>query len=63
MWHDQVCLFDPKEISLREHLRSDADDDALLEIIGEAVRGKKAKHAGMENIDVVQNRPMIKIGG
>ena len=56
-------MFDPKEISLRDHLRADSDDSRLLEIIGEAVRGKKAKHAGMENIDVVTNRPMIKIGG
>lgn len=59
----KVCLFDPKEISLRDHLRSDPDDRRLLEIIGEAVQGKKEKHAGMENIDVVTNRPMIKIGG
>jgi len=59
----KVCLFDPKEISLRDYLRSDSDDNLLLDIIGQAVRGKKAKHAGMENIDVVNNRPMIKIGG
>jgi cyclic pyranopterin phosphate synthase len=63
LWNGQVCLFDPKEISLRDHLRTESDDSRLLEIIGDAVRGKKAKHAGMENIDVVQNRPMIKIGG
>jgi hypothetical protein len=44
-------------------LRSAASDEDLLEIIGSAVQGKKAKHAGMDDIDVVKNRPMIKIGG
>lgn len=59
----QVCLFDPKEISLRDVLRSGASDDELLQVIHQAVLGKKEKHAGMEEIDVVTNRPMILIGG
>ncbi|PIL31466.1 hypothetical protein GSI_06168 [Ganoderma sinense ZZ0214-1] len=59
----KVCLFDAKEISLRDEIRRGADDDALLTTIGRAVLGKKEKHAGMEDIDVVTNRPMILIGG
>lgn len=59
----KVCLFDAKEISLRDLLRSGASDDAVLQTVGIAVRGKKEKHAGMEDIDVVTNRPMILIGG
>ncbi|KAF9651584.1 molybdenum cofactor biosynthesis prote [Thelephora ganbajun] len=59
----KVCLFDAKEISLRDLLRSGTSDNALLQTIGFAVRGKKEKHAGMEDIDVVTNRPMILIGG
>ncbi|KAI0718947.1 molybdenum cofactor biosynthesis prote [Cerioporus squamosus] len=59
----KVCLFDAKEISLRDQIRSGVPDDVLLSTIGRAVRGKKEKHAGMENIDVVTNRPMILIGG
>lgn len=59
----KVCLFDAKEISLRDLLRSGVPDDAILQTIGFAVRGKKEKHAGMEDIDVVRNRPMILIGG
>ncbi|EJD44258.1 molybdopterin synthase [Auricularia subglabra TFB-10046 SS5] len=59
----KVCLFDAKEVSLRDMLRSGATDEQLLKVIGAAVRGKKAKHAGMESIDVVHNRPMILIGG
>ena len=59
----QVCLFDAKEISLRDLLRSGASDDAVLQTIGIAVRGKQEKHAGMEDIDVATNRPMILIGG
>lgn len=59
----QVCLFDAKEISLRDAVRSGATDEELLQIIGSAVIGKKEKHAGMESIDVLTNRPMILIGG
>lgn len=59
----KVCLFDAKEISLRDQMREGATDDELLRTIGHAVRGKQEKHAGMEDIDVVTNRPMILIGG
>jgi hypothetical protein len=59
----QVCLFDAKEVSLRDEMRVGASDEELLEIIGQAVSGKKEKHAGMKDIDVVTNRPMILIGG
>ncbi|KAI9570333.1 molybdenum cofactor biosynthesis prote [Boletus coccyginus] len=58
----KVCLFDAKEISLRDAVRSGATDEELLQIIGTAVIGKKEKHAGMESIDVLTNRPMILIG-
>lgn len=58
-----MCLFDPNEVSLRDKLRSGASDEELFETIGIALKGKKEKHGGMENIDVVTNRPMILIGG
>ena len=50
-------------MSLRDKMRSGAGDLELLEVIKLAVHGKKEKHAGMEDIDVVTNRPMILIGG
>lgn len=62
----KVCLFDAKEVSLRDIMRNGGTDEDLLKIIGVAVQGKHAKHAGMENIeniDVITNRPMILIGG
>ncbi|KAJ7631245.1 hypothetical protein FB45DRAFT_917949 [Roridomyces roridus] len=59
----KVCLFDAKEVSLRDQMRQGATDAQLLEIIGQAVQGKQEKHAAMQAIDVVANRPMIKIGG
>jgi len=59
----QVCLFDPNEVSLRDRLRAGVSDQELSETIGLAVKGKKEKHAGMENIDTTANRPMILIGG
>jgi cyclic pyranopterin phosphate synthase len=59
----KVCLFDAKEVSLRDQMRRGATDLELLGIIGQAVMGKQEKHLGMEDIDVVTNRPMILIGG
>ncbi|KAG0700682.1 hypothetical protein DFH29DRAFT_611680 [Suillus ampliporus] len=59
----KVCLFDAKEVSLRDEMRRGASDAELLEVIGRAVQGKQEKHAGMEDIDVITNRPMILIGG
>ncbi|KAK6928922.1 Molybdenum cofactor synthesis C-terminal, partial [Dillenia turbinata] len=59
----KVCLFGPSEVSLRDPLRCGADDNELREIIGSAVKRKKAAHAGMFDIAKTENRPMIRIGG
>ncbi|KAK1267297.1 hypothetical protein QJS04_geneDACA009056 [Acorus gramineus] len=59
----KVCLFGPSEVSLRDPLRSGVDDDGLKEIIGAAVKRKKAAHAGMFDLAKTANRPMIHIGG
>ncbi|KAK0573203.1 hypothetical protein LWI29_004285 [Acer saccharum] len=59
----KVCLFGPSEVSLRDPLRQQASDEELREIIGAAVKKKKASHAGMFDIAKTANRPMIHIGG
>lgn len=43
----QVCLFGNSEVSLRDHLRSGASEEELVQIIGAAVGRKKKQHAGM----------------
>uniref|UniRef100_A0A1D1ZDM7 Molybdenum cofactor biosynthesis protein 1 n=1 Tax=Anthurium amnicola TaxID=1678845 RepID=A0A1D1ZDM7_9ARAE len=59
----KVCLFGPSEVSLRDPLRSGVDDYGMREIIGCAVKKKKAAHAGMFDIAKTTNRPMVHIGG
>jgi len=61
----KVCLFGNTEVSLRDIIRSGADDDSLREHIRTAVHRKKASHSGMAQVDKDKalNRPMIKIGG
>lgn len=59
----KVCLFDAKEISLRDRMRAGASNAELLRIVGSAVLGKQEKHSSMQDIDVTTNRPMILIGG
>ena len=59
----KVCLFGPNEISLRDRMREGASDGDLRGLIGAAVQGKKAAHAGMDVLAATKNRPMITIGG
>ncbi|KAK4738348.1 hypothetical protein R3W88_002045 [Solanum pinnatisectum] len=59
----KVCLFGPSEVSLRDPIRLGEGDDKLREIIGAAVKRKKASHAGMFDLAKTPNRPMIHIGG
>eukprot|EP00850_Spirogloea_muscicola_P006815 SM000033S12336 [mRNA] locus=s33:201868:203696:- [translate_table: standard] len=59
----KVCLFGPAEVSLRDALRAGASDTSLQEIINQAVKQKKAAHAGMFELAQTANRPMVHIGG
>ncbi|XP_050530825.1 molybdenum cofactor biosynthesis protein 1 isoform X5 [Daktulosphaira vitifoliae] len=59
----KACLFQNNEISLRNPLREGASEKELLDIISNAVKAKKRKHAGMKNLSKMINRPMVLIGG
>ncbi|CAD0245398.1 unnamed protein product [Spodoptera exigua] len=59
----KVCLFGAAEVSLRDAMRGGATDEALTALVRAALRNKKARHAGMENLARMENRPMILIGG
>jgi len=49
--------------STQGELGGTAHEQELLEVIGMAVSRKKAKHAGMGELENMKNRPMILIGG
>jgi len=59
----KVCLFGPSEVSLRDAIRSGMNETDLQQMISDAVKRKKASHAGMFEIARTQNRPMVHIGG
>uniref|UniRef100_A0A8C9FF11 cyclic pyranopterin monophosphate synthase n=1 Tax=Pavo cristatus TaxID=9049 RepID=A0A8C9FF11_PAVCR len=68
----KVCLFGSSEVSLRDHLRSGASEEELVQIIGAAVSRKKKQHAGMFIPalmsfplcqDALQNPPYSKLWG
>ncbi len=42
---------------------TDEREQELLQVIGQAVKRKKEKHAGMGQLENMKNRPMILIGG
>ncbi|KAG0589706.1 hypothetical protein M758_1G039000 [Ceratodon purpureus] len=59
----KVCLFGPSEVSLRDAIRSGMQESELQQVISDAVKRKKAAHAGMFELARTQNRPMVHIGG
>ena len=59
----KVCLFDGREVSIKDMLRRGASEEELYSMIEECVKGKKFSHSGMLNIAESKNRSMIKIGG
>ncbi|KAM6355198.1 molybdenum cofactor biosynthesis protein 1 isoform 2-T2 [Podargus strigoides] len=62
----KVCLFGNSEVSLRDHLRSGASEEELVQIIGAAVSRKKKQHAEPALMsfplcqDALQNPPNSK---
>jgi molybdenum cofactor biosynthesis enzyme MoaA len=59
----QVCLFDNREVSLRDAMRGGATDAELQSVVSAALWKKKAAHAGLQQLVHSENRPMIRIGG
>ncbi|CAF0893630.1 unnamed protein product [Brachionus calyciflorus] len=59
----KVCLFGNSEVSLRDAIRSNMNDEDLEELISSAIKRKKEKHAGLDILPSLKNRPMILIGG
>ena len=59
----KVCLFGNAEVSLRDALRNNVDEEGMQELISSAIKRKKEKHAGLDALPIIKNRPMILIGG
>lgn len=59
----KICLFDNREVSLRDAMRSGFTDEEILQVINNAILKKKQAHAGLDVLSITKNRPMIKIGG
>jgi cyclic pyranopterin phosphate synthase len=57
------CLFHPAEKSLRDAMRSGADDAEIERLILAAVDAKPAEHPPIEQLLTMDNRAMIEIGG
>jgi len=59
----KVCLFGNDEVSIRDLIRNGTEEREILDVIGKAVKNKKEKHAGLDDLPKMTNRPMILIGG
>jgi cyclic pyranopterin phosphate synthase len=58
----QVCLHGNAEISLRDQIRANASDQELLETIGQAVGRKKARHAGLFILVIINCKFVFRNG-
>lgn len=59
----KTCLFGREEVSLRDLLRSGADDSRLETAIREALGRKWRGHPDLTTLPLLPNRSMIQIGG
>jgi len=63
----KTCLFSNEEddFDLRHHLRSNASDNEILDLVESVLKTKKASHGGMDYLveNREKNRPMTSIGG
>ncbi len=59
----QICLFDNKEVSLRDALRSGLSDEEIYSLIQRTLYKKEKEHLPVEILATKENRPMILIGG
>ncbi|CAF1101798.1 unnamed protein product [Rotaria sordida] len=59
----KVCLFDNKEVSLRDALRSDLNDEEIYSLIQRTLYKKEKEHLPVNILPTRENRPMILIGG
>ncbi len=57
------CLFYQPELSLRDILRSGANDEIIIEKIFSVIYEKKEGHPHMQDLKQHENQPMIQIGG
>jgi len=58
-----LCLGQEDSVNLRDPLRAGIDDDALKQLIVEAIARKPERHFFNENVHNIQFREMVSLGG
>ena len=62
--HLKVCLFDNREVNLKQMLEEEKyDDESIVRVIKEALGKKHFSHGGVDSILKRSNRAMVRIGG
>ena len=59
----KICLFDNREINLKDMIDMGMSDDDMLSNIQYHLNKKHFSHGGVENILERENRSMLRIGG
>ena len=59
----KVCLFDNREVNLKEMMEAGATDNELSTVIKAALQKKHFSHGGVDSILQRSNRHMVRIGG
>jgi cyclic pyranopterin phosphate synthase len=59
----KICLFDNREINLREMIDKGMNDEEIILEIDAHLKKKHFSHGGPDSILLRGNRSMIKIGG
>jgi len=59
----KICLFDNKEVSLRDPMRAGYSDEQIYDIIQQTLYKKDKEHLPVDMLAQNKNRPMILMGG
>jgi cyclic pyranopterin phosphate synthase len=59
----KICLFDNRELNLKELIQTGKSDDHILEEVRAHLWRKHFSHGGVDSILKRENRSMIRIGG
>lgn len=59
----KICLFDNREINLREMIDAGRSNEEILQEIQGHLNKKHFSHGGVDSILQKENRSMVRIGG
>lgn len=59
----KTCLFSSTDVNLRQMLRDGSSEEAIIDVIMQATKGKWERHPGMDKLASLDSQTMCQVGG